>query len=251
VVAVHENGGPDISGTADFLAIADLDGDGAPELLAEVAERPADGDPAPRVVVWRATATRLEPYESESESEDESGEDFDGDGRPDLATLDETGSAALRRGTGGGAFAPPEAVAVRLGAVQVLAGDFDRDGHVDLLHTPNAPFEEHVAAGEIVELYRRLVSCPGHVGAALNMMANWDLLALQGDLSHLKTPLYLVVGDRDWTVPPTDAQRVRQLLPQAEIITLPRLGHLAHEERPREVASLIGRLARAEGILSG
>jgi len=105
------------------------------------------------------------------------------------------------------------------------------------------------AAG--IELYRRLVSCPGHVGAALNMMANWDLLALQGDLSHLKTPLYLVVGDRDWTVPPTDAQRVRQLLPQAEIITLPRLGHLAHEERPREVASLIGRLARAEGILSG
>ncbi|TNF56789.1 MAG: alpha/beta fold hydrolase [Gammaproteobacteria bacterium] len=99
-----------------------------------------------------------------------------------------------------------------------------------------------------IELYRRLVSCPGHVGAALNMMANWDLAPLQRDLSHLKTPLYLVVGDRDWTVPPTDAQRVRQLVPQAQVITLPRLGHLAHEERPREVADLIGRLANAQGL---
>ncbi len=99
-----------------------------------------------------------------------------------------------------------------------------------------------------IELYRRLVSCSGHVGAALNMMANWDLAPLQRDLSHLKTPLYLVVGDRDWTVPPTDAQRVRQLVPQAQVINLPRLGHLAHEERPREVADLIGRLANAQGL---
>jgi len=102
-----------------------------------------------------------------------------------------------------------------------------------------------------IELYRRLVSCPGHVGAALNMMANWDLVALQRDLSHLKTPLFLIVGERDWTVPPTDALRVRQLLPQAQVISLPRLGHLAHEESPSQVADLIGRLASAQGILSG
>lgn len=76
--------------------------------------------------------------------------DFDADGRPDLATLDETGAVALRRGTAGGAFAPPEAVAVRLGAVQVLAGDFDRDGHVDLLVQRVLPFEENVAAVSVL-----------------------------------------------------------------------------------------------------
>ena len=76
--------------------------------------------------------------------------DFDGDGRPDLATLDETGAAALRRGTGGGAFAPPEAIGVRPGAVQILAGDFDRDGRVDLLVQRLPPFEENVAAVSVL-----------------------------------------------------------------------------------------------------
>lgn len=76
--------------------------------------------------------------------------DFDGDGRPDLATLDETGSAALRRGTGGGAFAPPEAIEVRPGAVRILAGDFDRDGLADLLVQRRPPFGDDVAAVSVL-----------------------------------------------------------------------------------------------------
>ena len=102
-----------------------------------------------------------------------------------------------------------------------------------------------------IELYRRLVTNSGHVGAALTMMARWDLVALQRDLSHLRTPLYLVVGDRDWTVPPSDAERVRQVLPQARITTLAKLGHLAHEERPAEVAALIRRLAAEVEVGAG
>jgi magnesium chelatase accessory protein len=102
---------------------------------------------------------------------------------------------------------------------------------------------------EGVELYRRLAGSPGHVAAALGMMANWDLETLERDLPRLQTPLLLVVGDRDGTVPPSEADLVRARLPSATIETLPGLGHLAHEERPDLVANLVVQAARAAGGL--
>lgn len=95
-----------------------------------------------------------------------------------------------------------------------------------------------------IELYRRLASNPAHVAAALGMMANWDLRAFASMLPRLKVPLTLVVGSRDRTIPPSQAERVRELLPQAKIVTLPGLGHLAHEERPAECADIIRAAAR-------
>jgi magnesium chelatase accessory protein len=58
-------------------------------------------------------------------------------------------------------------------------------------------------------------------------------------------PLVLMVGTNDRTVPPTDAERVRTLVPSARIVRLPELGHLAHEERPDLVAALIEETALA------
>jgi magnesium chelatase accessory protein len=93
------------------------------------------------------------------------------------------------------------------------------------------------AAG--VDLYQRLVRHPSHVRASLAMMANWDLAALAPDLGRLEPPLFLVVGEQDMTVSPSEARRVRERLPSAEVISLPGLGHLAHEERPMEVSQLV------------
>lgn len=87
--------------------------------------------------------------------------------------------------------------------------------------------------------YARLVRSPRHVGAALAMMANWNLAPLVRDLPRLTVPLHLIVGDRDRTIRPGEALRVRAILPSARIETLPGLGHLAHEERPDLVARLI------------
>jgi len=95
-----------------------------------------------------------------------------------------------------------------------------------------------------VELYGRVVSNPAHAAAALGMMANWDLVPLARDLSRLNPRLMLVTGDNDRTLPPCEALRVCTLLPSAERVSLPGLGHLAHEERPEEVAPLFMRLAR-------
>ena len=74
-------------------------------------------------------------------------------------------------------------------------------------------------------------------------MANWDLEAFARDLPRLKTPLVVVTGTNDLMVPPDQQRRVRNLLPRAQMVSLPRLGHLAHEEKPEEVAQLVTRLA--------
>lgn len=98
-----------------------------------------------------------------------------------------------------------------------------------------------------VDLYQRLLRCPGHVRASLAMMSNWDLGSLTPLLPHLAPPLFLLVGEADYTVPPSEARRVRERLPSAEISAFPGLGHLAHEERPQELAAWVERLgARLE-----
>ena len=93
-----------------------------------------------------------------------------------------------------------------------------------------------------VELYTRLFRHSSHVAAALGMMANWELVPLLHDLPRLKPRLILVVGSRDRAVPPQQAERVRARLPAARIVTMPGLGHLAHEEQPKETAELILRI---------
>lgn len=94
-----------------------------------------------------------------------------------------------------------------------------------------------------VELYGRLVADPAHVAGALAMMARWDLRALARALPGLRAPLHLLVGERDRTVPPSDAERVRVLLPAATVQRLQGLGHLAHEEDPQQVCTRLGPLA--------
>lgn len=96
-----------------------------------------------------------------------------------------------------------------------------------------------------IDLYARLFSSPRHASAALGMMARWDLDNLIRDLPRLETELVLVVGENDRTVPPRDSSRVGTLVAGTRLITLPRLGHLAHEEDPEAVARIIADTARA------
>jgi magnesium chelatase accessory protein len=89
------------------------------------------------------------------------------------------------------------------------------------------------------DLYTRLIRDAGHVAATLDMMAQWDLVPLERNLPQLQTSLRLVVGANDLTVAPTEANRVKELVSDAQIITLAGLGHLAHEEQPAEVTKII------------
>ena len=97
-----------------------------------------------------------------------------------------------------------------------------------------------------MRLYSRLAGNSGHVHGALSLMANWDLRPLERDLPRLRPRLVLATGSRDGMVPPTEAYRVRALVPTAELVSLRGSGHLAHEERPAEIAALLRRMVPHE-----
>jgi magnesium chelatase accessory protein len=90
------------------------------------------------------------------------------------------------------------------------------------------------------ELYQRLFSNRVHIASTLGMMANWDLETLGRGFGRLDLPVLLVVGAGDRAVPPADAREVARRLPDARIETVPGAGHLVHEEKPAEIAVLIG-----------
>jgi len=90
-----------------------------------------------------------------------------------------------------------------------------------------------------IDLYARLFANPGHVSAALSMMASWDLEPLQPRLRELGARLLLVAGSNDRAIPPENAMDLAEAIPGAKLHLLRGLGHLAHEERPDLVAELI------------
>ncbi|MCS6892708.1 MAG: alpha/beta fold hydrolase [Rhodovarius sp.] len=96
-----------------------------------------------------------------------------------------------------------------------------------------------VLDAEGVELYARLFRRAGHVQATLTMMARWDLHGFRAELPRLGAPLTLIAATGDRTIAPATAREVQRLLPHAEVVEWPGLGHLAHEERPDLLAALL------------
>ena len=88
--------------------------------------------------------------------------------------------------------------------------------------------------------YRYLLSQPSHARGVLQMMAAWNLLAFEPQLSGLKVPVQMQIGLADGTIPPSLADRAQVLLPHATRLDWPVLGHLAHEEKPQQcVAAML------------
>jgi magnesium chelatase accessory protein len=88
-------------------------------------------------------------------------------------------------------------------------------------------------------LYGRLISATGHIEGTLGMMAHWDLKPLLADMRHLTGPVTLVAAEKDRAVPPSVAREAQALIPGSTVVSLPGLGHLAHEEAPDLVAKII------------
>jgi magnesium chelatase accessory protein len=98
--------------------------------------------------------------------------------------------------------------------------------------------------------YGRLFRNTTHVAAALGMMANWDLEGLSKELPKLKPKLTLIAASKDKAVPSDVAFKVQDLVPGSKVILMRNLGHLAHEEKPAEVAEFIVSEAVRYGVLS-
>lgn len=88
-------------------------------------------------------------------------------------------------------------------------------------------------------LYRRLVGDRGHVDATLLMMAQWSLDDLLRDLPQINAPTLFLAAELDEAVPPSVAETAAARMPNAQVIHLMALGHLAHEEDPDQIARLI------------
>ena len=101
-----------------------------------------------------------------------------------------------------------------------------------------------------IDFYQRLFATPTHCAGAIAMMADWDLAALKRDLPRLAAPLLLIHGGADSAIPPINAREAAALVPHASVEVVPGLGHLAHEERPDEIARLITAFAGEQGCTS-
>ncbi len=95
--------------------------------------------------------------------------------------------------------------------------------------------------------YQHLLRRESHVAAVLAMMASWDLAPLLEDLARLRIPLHLVTSSGDKAVGPGQAETVAAMVADATITRIDGLGHLAHEERPKQFADLIRRLCSEVG----
>ena len=100
-------------------------------------------------------------------------------------------------------------------------------------------------------LYGAVIRNSCHAAAALQMMAQWDLRPLRAALPGLRDcagKLTIVVGSNDLAVDPTDADVVCRMVPGANLVRLPGLGHLAHEEQPALIADIINRLLVRDAV---
>jgi magnesium chelatase accessory protein len=104
------------------------------------------------------------------------------------------------------------------------------------------------AAG--VEFYRRLFATSAQCAGAITMMADWDLNGLKRDLPRVRVPLLLLHGTADAAVPLDNAHRAAAMIADARTVDLPGLGHLAHEERPADVAALVAAFAREQQTIA-
>lgn len=116
----------------------------------------------------------------------------------------------------------------------------------DLMHRWTG---SRLSAPQIVH-YERLFRDSTHTGGALALMANWDLHLIEKTIPKIDVPVLLLHGERDKTVPPDTSRQVAARLALGELVGLPGLGHLAHEEAPDRHAGLIVDFAARQGLLA-
>ena len=102
------------------------------------------------------------------------------------------------------------------------------------------------AAGD--RFYTRLFSKSGHCDGAIRMMANWRLENLRDQLPKLASPTLLIRASQDAAIPKTAVEDAAALIPNCSLEVIEKLGHLAHEEQPKQVADSIVQFAKLQGI---
>ena len=97
--------------------------------------------------------------------------------------------------------------------------------------------------------YLALVQDSGHIEGTLGMMAQWRLEGLISRLPAMTAQVLLIATKGDRAVPPRISQAAAAKMRNAEVVVLPKFGHLVHEDAAADVAAVIlpwlaGRLAQ-------
>ena len=103
-----------------------------------------------------------------------------------------------------------------------------------ILHATGARLDD-----DAIELYARLLQRRSHVEGTLAMMAQWSLDMLTAALPSIETPTLFIHGENDVAVPIGVVVRAANNMPNAHVIRLPGVGHLAQEETPDRVVQEI------------
>jgi pimeloyl-ACP methyl ester carboxylesterase len=87
-------------------------------------------------------------------------------------------------------------------------------------------------SGAILQRYRDLMRAPGNREALLQRMRQTVLTPPEPYLKKITAPTLLVWGGKDRLIPLSNAQDYLRVLPDAELVTFPDLGHVPQEEAP-------------------
>ncbi|MEE4539296.1 MAG: alpha/beta fold hydrolase BchO [Erythrobacter sp.] len=87
--------------------------------------------------------------------------------------------------------------------------------------------------------YSALIRNSRHTEGALAMMANWDLPTLRTRIASVANPVLLIHSTGDTAIPLDWAREAHGWLANGQLQVIERLGHLAHEEAPEDVAARI------------
>lgn len=91
----------------------------------------------------------------------------------------------------------------------------------------------------LLKPYAQLIGRKPHVDGTLGMMAQWSLTDLNRALPKIDTPTLFIHGAKDSAVDVSVAERAAKAMPNAQLVVLEGVGHLAHEEAPETVAEHI------------
>ncbi len=96
--------------------------------------------------------------------------------------------------------------------------------------------------------YTCLFSKSGHCDGAIRMMANWRLENLRDHLSKLTSPTLLIRASQDSAIPKAAVEDAAAFIPDCTLEVMEKLGHLAHEEDPKQATDIITLFAKIQGI---
>jgi pimeloyl-ACP methyl ester carboxylesterase len=99
----------------------------------------------------------------------------------------------------------------------------------------------HLRPGSLEE-YMTSLRVPGTVDYVLSILHHWfsDMEKLRLGLSSvIHIPTLLIWGDRDRAVWPESAQDLRRCFEHAELVELPAIGHVPHDECPEVLARVV------------